>query len=161
MLRFILLLVTISTFISCNSSKEIKTPTFANKLVAFTVLSSGDNGRFNERTNKLITDNNSFIKVWEDAYANFSAKKELPKIDFEKQTVILVAQGEKTSGGYSIILKSITELKNTLEVVVLLKSPKEGCLTTSVITYPYQIIVFDKPLKEVVFNSKSEKYPCK
>ncbi len=69
-------------------------------------------------------------------------------INFDKKTVIGLFQGEKSSGGFSIIPKKVKLEDNRLTIVCEMRKP-EG-ISTMAITSPYAIISVDKKeLREI------------
>lgn len=58
---------------------------------------------------------------------------------------VLVAAGEKPTGGYTIEVDSITEVtKGTAYIHATLNSPGERSIVTQVLTYPSAMVKFDK-----------------
>lgn len=58
---------------------------------------------------------------------------------------VLVAAGEKPTGGYSIEIDSITEVtQGTAYIHATLNSPGEGSIVTQVLTYPSAMVKFEK-----------------
>lgn len=123
-------------------------------------LHSGNNGGFKEETTQVITTQDAFAKVWKQAFANYMRKEEMPEVDFNKNTIILVALGEKTSGGYTIKTTNTTVTNNSTIVNVISTSPGKGCMTTEAITYPYQIVQIDKFDNPIKFNITEKVIDC-
>ena len=58
---------------------------------------------------------------------------------------VLIAAGEKPTGGYDLTIDSITEVtKGTAYIHATLTSPEEGSMVTQVLTYPALIVRFNK-----------------
>ena len=158
-MRF-LLFIAISLLVSCKTTEvptQVETKPVA---VLFTELNSGTNGDFQEKINKVITDQNTYNEIWGKAFANFSNQQRPAKIDFENKMIILVASGMQRSGGHKIKVKSVEESKSSIIVNIENSKPGESCMTTSIITFPYQIIELKKSNKEVNFNSAEKVYEC-
>lgn len=128
--------------------------------ITSTELSTGTNSAFVTKTNQTILDKEEFKKVWDIAFANFMNKKSLPEIDFENKMVLLVAMGEHNSGGYTIKINKIEEFDENIVVTIGEKKPGKTCMTTSVMTYPYQIVSLKKSEKEVIFKTIEKVYEC-
>jgi PrcB C-terminal len=156
----VLLFIAISLLLSCKST-EAPTQLEANPVaVIFSELNSGTNGGFQEKTYQVITDQNTFNEVWSKAFANLSNQQRPAKIDFENKMIVLVASGMQTSGGHKIKVKSVEEIKSAIVLNIENSKPGESCNTTSIITFPYQIIELKKSKKEVTFNVTDKIYEC-
>ena len=99
--------------------------------------------------------------AWNAAFSRFSDQPKPAKIDFENQLILLVTMGEKNSGGYSIKIDSIVENEKTIVVTILETSPGKSCITTSMMTYPYQMVELKNSTKEVIFKTIEKFYDCK
>lgn len=83
-----------------------------------------------------------------------------PEVDFTQYSVVIVAQGVKPSGGHSIGVEKLQEVNGKIIVYVKEQSPGESCPSSSVITYPYQIIQIKKVIKPVEFVSRAVTTVC-
>lgn len=154
----ILTFICIIIFFSCSSSKNVDSIGSSSsdndfKTLGFEVMAEGDNSGFIEKSNQVILSLDQLDKTWEKAFTNYTRKKPIPIVDFEKQMSLLVAMGEKSSGGFFIKIDSIIEDQNSITVNIIEEHPGKDCQTASVIVYPYQIISIEKSSKEVVFKS--------
>jgi hypothetical protein len=70
----------------------------------------------------------------------------LPKFDYSKQSLVLVALGQKSSSGYSIELyqQHATVKDNNLYLPVRIRQPEKGSFQAQVITSPCQIFSIPK-----------------
>lgn len=118
--------------------------------IAFSVIYNSEMGGNENKGYVLIQNNESYIqfieslKLDESQYANFL------KVDFKKKDVLVLYQGQQTSGGYAIGIES---LKNENKIIIVKKKeiiPKKGEITTSVITSPYCIALIPKGNKLII-----------
>ena len=65
---------------------------------------------------KVIDNLDAWQKVWKVVHKTVTPKPQLPPVDFEKQVVLAVFMGEKSTGGYEI---KITSIKETDQALVL------------------------------------------
>jgi len=158
-MRYLLIIATITLF-SCNTNKEIVKEASAPEPLTFTKLNSGTNGDFPEKIYKVITDQNTYNEIWGKAFAKFTNQQRPANIDFETKMVVLVASGMQRSGGFSIKVNSVEETKSAIIVNVENSKPGESCMTTSVITFPYEIIELKKSTKMVTFKTDDKVYDC-
>ncbi|OFY88983.1 MAG: hypothetical protein A3K10_17795 [Bacteroidetes bacterium RIFCSPLOWO2_12_FULL_31_6] len=156
---FFLLLTTL--LFSCKTNQTISTVVAEPQIIPFVELSVGLNGDFSEKINKIITNQNEYNAAWNAAFSRFSDQPKPAKIDFENQLILLVTMGEKNSGGYSIKIDSIVENEKTIVVTILETSPGKSCITTSMMTYPYQMVELKNSTKEVIFKTIEKFYDCK
>lgn len=133
-------------------------PTF--KEVIFSTLSEGNNGGFMGKQNIVITSQEKLEEVWNEAYSNYMKKPAVPVLNFENKMVLLTTMGEQNNGGFSIKVASITEHENNVMVIVEENIPDNNCMTTSVITYPYEIVEMPTTIKKIVFKNVEKVYPC-
>jgi len=159
MKKLLVILTSLATLFACSKANKSMVK-YSPKNTILIELHSGNNGDFKEEKNQVITNNTVFEKVWKQAYANFMIKDEMPEVDFEKNIVLLVAMGEKTSGGHTIKITNATETSNNTIVNVLATSPGKGCMTTESITYPFQIVQIEKPKTHVDFKVTKRVIVC-
>lgn len=158
-------------FAACKTTKEVTDttqttentnintdPTF--KEVIFSTLSEGNNGGFIGKQNVVITSQEKLEEVWNEAYSNYMKKPPVPTLNFETKMVLLTTMGEQNNGGFSIKIASITEHENNLMVIVEENIPDNNCMTTSVITYPYEIVEIPATIKKIVFKNVEKIYSC-
>lgn len=112
----------------------------------WTKLGSGTQSNMKERTVVLISNKAKFDELWKLAFANNIAPQK-PQVDFTKNSVVAVFLGEVTSGGHSIELLSIRPLTGgEFEISVQHTKPGTGCITTSVMSYPYFFAFTNEPI---------------
>ena len=101
----------------------------------------GFHSDYREATSLVIKTEEQWKEVWERVHLLRLPRPELPKIDFQKEMVIAVFMGERSSGGYSIEIIKITKTAKEIVVVVKGKEPPPGSLRTMVLTQPFHIAV--------------------
>jgi len=107
--------------------------------MTFRVLGTGTHAAaVSTRKNYAAYSETDFAKLW--GMAHGSDGTILPKVDFSKEYVIAVFTGQKSTGGHSIAVASVSDEGNVRTVAVTLTKPGEGCIVTQVLTNPYQII---------------------
>jgi len=149
------------TAIEQNSVPKVETQeaTVSSK-IEFTILKEGTNSGFKTAENKVINSTEEFSKIWKILFQNYMETPPLPKVDFRAYSAILVTIGEQNSGGYTINVKSITASKTQEKVIVNTSIPGKSCMTTSVMTYPFQLIMLPKTNGQVSFEKKETTYEC-
>lgn len=129
---------------SSNAPKEIFD-------ITYTLIFKSEMGGTEKSGHVLIQNNETYIqfieslKLDESEYANFL------KVDFKKKDVLVLYQGQKSSGGYAIDIESLKNENHTIIVKKKEVAPKKGEITTSVLTSPYCIALIPK-CKNVVIE---------
>ena len=84
----------------------------------------------------VIRDQGTWSQFWSELGAGVR-----PEVDFSRDLVIAVASGERTSGGHDIQVRSVTRAGGELRIEVLETSPGAGCVTTTALTQPVDVVV--------------------
>lgn len=114
-----------------------KTVVAQSQRVDFRVLETGvQTSGVSERKNYAAYSQEGLEKMWK-----MLGRKDLPKIDFSKEYVIGVFAGQKSTGGHTIAVSSVTDMEQVRTVAVVLTSPDTNCVVAQSITNPYQILV--------------------
>jgi hypothetical protein len=64
------------------------------------------------------------------------------------QSVLVIAMGQKNSGGYGVNVENITIWKNTLKIQANWQEPGPDSMTTSALTSPCEIITLDRAFSD-------------
>ena len=142
MIKFLPLIL---LFISCSTSspKQVVDSSFS-------IIFKSEMGGAEKSSHILIQNNESYIqfieslKLDESQYANFL------KVDFKKKDVLVLFQGQKMYGGYSIDIDYISVDNKTILVKKKETGPQKGELATTVITTPYCIALIPKGNKLII-----------
>lgn len=116
-----------------------------------------ENYPYHEKAGNMIIKN---IKDWTELWNSSGHSALPPAIDFAKDMVMAVFQGEKSTGGYSIEITKIIENKDNTEVFVKETSPGVNCMVTKSLTSPFHIVKLQKIDKEVVFKIEKATNDC-
>lgn len=137
--------------------------------LAFTVLSSpaepeaakpwraiaaGTQSAIETETRLVIQDTEAWRKWWQNHTKNESdpsTANEPPKVDFEKETVLVATLGMRSSGGHKIEFTELRREGETLKVVVKATSPGPGDMVTMALTHPFAVIAVPKHAGPVEF----------
>jgi hypothetical protein len=68
------------------------------------------------------------------------ALKQLRAIDFEREHLLLVSLGQKTTGGYGLTLQSAEIRDDVLELKMVVRRPPKGAMVTQALTTPCAVI---------------------
>jgi hypothetical protein len=84
----------------------------------------------------VLTDLASWQAVWAEISARQSPPPPLPAVDFARNAVVVVASGERSSGGYDITIAEVRRDGSQLLVTVVESAPGAGCISTGALTQP-------------------------
>lgn len=137
--------------------KPTLTPTPSMEL-NFEPFLGGYFGEISEKKNSVITTQAEWMPISKKVALERSAP--LPAVDFNKEMLIAVFQGEKSTGGYGIEITKIIENENNIEVFVKEAEPEPKCIVSQAFTRPYHIIKVKKSDKEVLFKTETVVTKC-
>ena len=145
---------------ACKQSKSTTTQT-KTKSLNFEKIEDGTQCGIKTDTLMLIRNINDLNTNWKKLKSNMGGAVKIPVVDFSKHNIIIVAQGMKNSGGYSVDIKSVNVTANNVIVNADFNKPGKNCIVTDVITYPYEVIKIPKVNKMVLLNKKEITNDCK
>ena len=108
----------------------------------FSVLATGAFSAYTgTRSVQLVMNQNEWANVWRIIGGNRPA----PEISFDTRAVIVVFQGQKPTGGYSISINEIRRDGRDLTVRVSENAPARTDITTQVLTSPFVAVSIPRP----------------
>ncbi len=111
-------------------------------VVEFSVLATGALSRHEGgRTVELITNEDDWRRVW----ATIGGGRPQPEINFNARACVVVYQGQKPTGGYSVEIVEIRRNGTLLAVEIKERRPAFGDVTTQVITSPFVAVSIPRP----------------
>lgn len=111
-------------------------------VVEFSVLATGtSSGHEGGRMVELITN----ASDWQRAWGVVGGGRPLPDVNFSSRACLVVYQGQKPTGGYSIELTEIRRDGTVLAIKVNERRPAFGDVTTQVITSPFVAVSIPRP----------------
>lgn len=99
-----------------------------------------------EKSYEIIKDNASLVKLYEAVN-----DPQVPKVDFSKDRIVALFMGEKSSGGYAIKVKNVSEKGGKIYVAVEETKPGSGDIVTMSFTSPYTIVKINST-QEIIFQ---------
>jgi hypothetical protein len=97
----------------------------------------------------IITSGEDWANLWEKVHLGIYPKKQLPQVDFSRETVLAVFMGTRSTGGYSIEITRAHKKNGVINAVVETSSPAPGDLVTTVITQPFHIVKINTAEKDI------------
>lgn len=133
----------------------------AIKLISLDVKDIGSSIKITDKSNFVIRTKSEFDTLVSKINTNsILTESQINSVDFSKQMVIAVFQGEKGSGGYLIEIKNITELDDEIKVEISETAPGPNCINTSNITSPLHILTYKSSNKKVNFVTETTTRDC-
>ena len=84
----------------------------------------------------VIRDVNGLNQFWSELGVG-----ERPHVDFTRDVVVAVAAGQRSTGGFEIVIDRITQTDGELSVEVVERVPGPNCMTTASLTQPVDVVV--------------------
>lgn len=150
MIRF--LTISVFIFFSCGLGINKKSEPLNQSIITFETLAQDFYGGMTESKFMTIKNKKDLDTLYNLINTGKIPKSETPKINFDKETVVALFLGERTSGGYSIWVENVLSVNNIITINYKIKTPKRGEMVTSVMTQPYYIIKIPKVINELVFR---------
>lgn len=138
------ILFVLTTF-SCNTMKT-SAENEGQKSALYTTLYS-DTMHGKENATNLIVKNQRELEVLYNSVLN----EEVPEVDFSKNQVVALFQGNKNTGGYHIAIERVAEESRKIVVFRKTTSPEPGGLATMVLTSPF-VIAEIHSTKQIIFR---------
>lgn len=109
--------------------------------VAWEPLASGNQAvDFDQQDFVLVTNANNLLNLWNRANGAQLQVPPVPQVDLERETVLAVFAGRKSTGGHGVSVRAVSIENGELYVDLVVTRPQPGALTTQVITSPWTMI---------------------
>jgi PrcB C-terminal len=103
--------------------------------------------------------------TWEDVWNRINMRRRpippTPNVDFTERMILVVALGQQRSGGYRVTVESTRLEDRTIVVTSKREEPGAGCIVTSSLTQPLDIVIVPRHDEPVVFHSELVQTPCR
>lgn len=102
---------------------------------------------------------------WEALWAEMNSHREpapdLPVINFDEKVLLAAFRGECPSGGYGLKIESVSASRKALNVALTYTAPGPNCMSTMMITQPYEVVAIDRvKTKSLAVNVDSKQVDC-
>ena len=115
---------------------------------------------FDQPARLVIRDQPSWEAAWERLYLRSRPVPPLPEIDFSREVVVLVALGNRATGGYGILIDGAATTASEATILVRSISPGAKCGVTAALTQPVDIARMTRRQIDVRFSERSEVQQC-
>jgi hypothetical protein len=117
---------------------------------SFTRLLAQNTSGYPEPAELVLRDRAALESAWRTLFAGNQGTP-LPAVDFGRSTLVLLALGEKNSGGHAVRVDRVTRKGSTALVQYTVTQPGPGCMTTMMVTSPVELISIPRVAGEVRF----------
>ena len=117
-------------------------------------IAKGAFSGYQQPAHLVITNETQWAEVWKKHSAQEKPARPLPKVDFDKETVLFVALGQKTSGGHSVEISRIADIAGKTAVFLSSRAPKPGGIQLQSLTAPFHIVAVPKVKGPFMFTSE-------
>jgi hypothetical protein len=114
-------------------------------VVNYEIIQQGTYSGKKDATAQVISTKSAWEQLWKQHVSVLVPQPPVPEIDFETQVVVAIFSGEKNSGGYATVIKSVSAELNDVVVKYKLTEPQPNSFTIQAITQPYVMLRMNKP----------------
>lgn len=122
----------------------------AGDKITFETVDRGAHSGVQEAGATIIHTTEEFARVWAALHRGRRPVPTLPDVDFEREMVAAVFQGQQPTGGYAVAVERIEQLEDRVVIQVTATAPQPDDLVTMALTSPYHLVRFprqDVPLE--------------
>lgn len=121
-------------------------------------LLSQPNSALQESMELVVRDRAALERVWANIHGDVPGPP--PAVDFAQRTVIVVALGERATGGHAVRVDAVAAQNGGAVVRYTATSPGQGCMTTQMITSPIEVVSVPRVTGEVRFEQRRATASC-
>lgn len=108
----------------------------------------------------VVRDEVAWREVWAAIWRRHSPEPPLPEVDFSQDILVVVALGQRSSGGFGIIADSAFTTNGELMIRVRTIAPGPRCYTTGAFTQPVDVARVPRMALAVRFREQPEVHDC-
>jgi len=125
----------------------------------FTRLLSATTSGFSEAAELVLRDESAFADAWRTVHNGIPGNPP-PAVNFAQKMVIMLALGQRNTGGFAIRFDSITVDASGPVVRYTATSPGANCMTTQSLTSPIDAVVVPRHDAQVRFETRTVVQGC-
>jgi hypothetical protein len=109
-----------------------------------------------EPRREVIREEVQFLKLWAEHASDVNRPALPPEVDFETEMVVVVAMGNRPTGGYLTEVVDMELKGRTLKVLVGEREPVPGATQVQRVTQPFQFVALPLMTSRVEFRTVRE-----
>ncbi len=102
----------------------------------------------------VVRDSAEWQRLWVALHRPMRPVPALPQVDFGREMVLVVALGQRNSGGWGIVVDSARTSGRDVEAFVRRFAPGRHCGTTSAVTAPVDLVRLPRRAERVRFAER-------
>jgi len=114
-------------------------------IVNYEVIQQGTYSGKKDADAEIIDGQSKWEQLWKQHVSVLVPQPPVPEIDFVGNVVAVIFAGEQKTGGYAVVIKSVTADGDDVDVNYRLTEPQANSFTLQVITQPYVMLRITKP----------------
>ena len=114
---------------------------------------------FDQPARLVIRDQGTWATFWQRMHSSVTPQPAVPTVDFASRMVVAAAMGTRNSGGYSIVVASMSTGADATANVVS-TSPGTNCVVTGALTQPLDAAVVPRVEGTVKFVESTKVHDC-
>lgn len=116
---------------------------------------------FGEPTTLVVRDGAAWTAAWARLHGGGEPPAAPPAVDFAREMVLVVALGERPSGGHDVAIDAVTpDGAGGATVAYTAREPGEGCLSTQALTSPAVAVRVARVAGAVRFERRVARSAC-
>lgn len=119
------------------------------------------NSGYTAPARQVVRTEGEWRAAWARLHETMAPQPALPEIDFAREMVIVAALGQRSNGGYAILVDSVYDAGSTLRAVVRRSSPGARCIVTASLTQPADVVRVPATARGVTFVDRDEVHDCR
>ena len=108
----------------------------------------------------VVGDAASWEATWELLTAATVPAPHRPAVDFSREVVLVVAAGERPSGGWGVTIDAVEAADGGLAVSYTVAGPAPECVAAQLMTAPVDVVRAVRPAGAVRFAGRTLLVPC-
>jgi hypothetical protein len=108
----------------------------------------------------VVRDEAAWREIWAAIWRQASPEPPLPEVDFSQDMLVVVALGERLTGGFGILADSAFATEDELVIRVRTIAPGARCGTTQALTQPVDVARVPRAELAVRFRDQPEVHEC-
>jgi len=118
------------------------------------ILAHSDFSSYGTATRTVVSDAVTWALAWNRICGGVQPPPPKPAVDFGAERVLVVALGQRYSGGFDIHVDSVVQFQSGTRVYLTTSSPGSNAITIAVLTAPVQAVRVPAPREPVVFEER-------
>jgi len=115
------------------------------------ILASGSQSAVHVPVARLISDQATWVQVWNAIHSNVLPPPTAPEIDFSREEVVVLVLGDRPTAGYGIAVEQVNTTLRGTTISVRVTTPGDQ-LVAQVLTSPFQLSAIPIARRPVTFD---------